>query len=121
LYLYDTAFFNMLGSEGNEWKRLETIILWELIRRWETVYFKQNGKEIDFYSETTDTDYQICYELNNENIARELAPFDKSTTKRKVLIYVNEKDVDLKKINLGPVKGKNVKIIRFWDFLFNKI
>ena len=114
LYLYDTAFFNMLGSEGNQWKRLETIILWELIRRWETIYFKKNEKEIDFYSETTDTDYQICYELNNEDITRELTPLEKSTAKHKILIYVNEKNIETKTIS------KKIKIIRFWDFLFNK-
>lgn len=114
LYLYDTWFFNMLGSEGNQGKRLETVILWELMRRWETVYFKKGQKEIDFYSETTDTDYQICYEPNNENIMREILPLEKSKAKNKILIYVDENITEKKSIK------KDIKIIRFRNFLFKK-
>ncbi|MBT3249569.1 MAG: ATP-binding protein [Candidatus Pacebacteria bacterium] len=64
------------GRESDE-KRLENLVYHELVRRYgqENIFFgsEANGYEVDFVVKQKDQFlfYQVCLELNNDNLARE--------------------------------------------------
>ncbi len=53
------------------------------------MYFKKNGSEIDFYIPETETNIQVCYELDNDNYQRETGVFA-DTNEKNILIYFSK-------------------------------
>jgi predicted AAA+ superfamily ATPase len=45
-----------------------------LRKNYKKIFYKEGIDEIDFYIEDIDANIQVCYELNEINIERELKP-----------------------------------------------
>jgi predicted AAA+ superfamily ATPase len=103
-YLYNLWFNKLLSDKENLGQSFENFVLLELLKKYDKVYFKKNWKEIDFYIEEKNLNIQVCYELNIENLDREIKPLLKQDGE-KILVYF-EKDDNLK-------IDKNVKLVSF--------
>ncbi|UFX82766.1 hypothetical protein [Candidatus Absconditicoccus praedator] len=65
--------------------------------------------EIDFYLPDINTNIQVCYELSEENIQREVDPLLKQDGKN-ILVYFDKK---------GDFQFDGVEIVDFIDFFNN--
>lgn len=110
-FLYNIWFNKILWHKENIWQSFENIVLLELVKKYDKVYFKKNIWEIDFYVPEIDTNIQVCYELNNDNIKRETSIFDKNN-ENNILIYY-EKKVEIQ-------NSPNYTIISIFDFIQKK-
>lgn len=112
-FLYNRGFSSLFSPQPNFGQHFENLILFELLYHKEQVFFKKNGKEIDF-SIGEDTNFQVCYHLNSENLPRELAPF-KNQKETPMLIYAEH--------HLTPNQlekaSETAQLISFDDFLLN--
>lgn len=89
IYLYNFWFWSLFGYTDNKWQNFENLIYLNLKKKYKKVFYKENWMEIDFYIQDNDTNIQVCYELNKENIDREIKPLLKQEWKKKVL-YLNK-------------------------------
>jgi predicted AAA+ superfamily ATPase len=96
-FFYDVWYNNITLLE-NLWQRFENIIFSELNRRFENViYRKNNSYEIDFIILEKSIAIQICYDLNTDNLNREIKCFSESNFKNNYLVYFNkQKDFEVK-------------------------
>ena len=107
-FFYDVWYNNILLLE-NLGQRFENVVFLELFRKFEKVHYKkENNTEIDFIIEEKNLNIQVCYELNNENLDREIKPFLKNTWEN-ILVYF-EKEQNL----LIP---KNIKVLNYLEFV----
>lgn len=109
-FLYNIWFNKILWHKENIWQSFENMIFIELIKKYEKVYFKKNNWEIDFYIPEIETNIQVCYELNNDNLKREISVFDSNNMKN-ILIYFDKK-VDIQ-------KNTNFETMSFFEFIQN--
>ncbi|MFA5917626.1 MAG: ATP-binding protein [Candidatus Gracilibacteria bacterium] len=109
-FLYNIGFNKILGNKQNLGQSFENIIFFELLKKYEKVYFKKDVGEIDFYIPEIKTNVQVCYELNNDNYTRETKVFPNNNEKN-ILVYF------LKEIHFD--KNDNFELISFKDFIDN--
>jgi predicted AAA+ superfamily ATPase len=109
-FLYNIWFNKVFWNKQNLWQSFENIVLIELLKKYEKVYFKKNWWEIDFYIPEIQTNIQVCYEINNENIVRETKVFSDSKEKN-ILIYFEK--------NIQIDNNENFEAINFIDYIFN--
>ena len=86
VYLYNFWFWSLFWFIDNLWQNFENLIYLNLKTRYNKIFYKENTSEIDFYIEDIDTNIQVCYQLNSENVDREIKPLLKQKWK-KILIY----------------------------------
>lgn len=108
-FLYNLWFNKLLWNKINYWQSFENIIFLELKKKYEKVFYKKNGSEIDFFIEEGKINIQVCYELNLSNLEREIKPFLKNDNEKNILIY-NSKETWL---NI-PDK---IKALNFMEFI----
>jgi len=113
IYLYNFGFWSLFGYTDNKWQNFENLIYLNLKKKYKKVFYKENKLEIDFYIEDDNMNIQVCYELNNNNIDREVKPLLKQDWKKKI-VYFNK---------VWDFNYEWVEIIDFIDFLnsFNKV
>ncbi len=93
LYLLDTWIANITNRKFDKWQSFENMVYLELLRKHkENLYYKKNWAEIDFYIPNSDTNIQVCFDLNIENKLRELSAFDKVKWIQNILINFNIQD-----------------------------
>lgn len=100
-FFYDVAYNNIMLLE-NLWQRFENIVYIELNRNFESlVYINDKNKEIDFIIPDKNIAIQVCYNLNSENIERELKYFKEIDFETKYLVYFSkQKDFSFEWIKL---------------------
>lgn len=111
IYLYNFWFWNLFWYTDNLGQNFENFIYLNLKKKYNKIYYKEDKYEIDFYVEDIDTNIQVCYELNSENIEREVKTLLKQEWK-KILIYFNK---------LEDFKFDWVDIVSFIEFLNRKL
>ena len=110
-FLYNLWFNKLLWNETNYWQSFENIVFLELKKKYDKIYFKKNGSEIDFFVKEKNLNIQVCYELNISNLEREIKPFIKSEADYwKVLIYNSIESW----LNIP----ENIKVVSFMDFIW---
>ena len=107
-FLYNIWFNKLLWNKINYWQSFENLVFIELKKKYEKIFFKKNWNEIDFYIEEENLNIQVCYELNIENLKREIKPFKKQNWKN-FLIY------NIKQNNLKI--SENIEILNFMEFI----
>lgn len=107
-FFFDVWYNNIMLLE-NLWQRFENIVFLELNKRFENIVFRKGSNyEIDFIVLEKNLYIQVCYELNNENLEREIKGFENVLSENKVLIYFSkEKDFEI----------KWVKIVNLFEFI----
>ncbi len=112
-FFYDVWYNNIMFLE-NKWQRFENIIYSELNRKFEEVIYKKNAEyEIDFIIRQKNLAIQVCYELNSENIEREIKWLEKNNFENNVIVYFKkQKNFDIKGI-------KFLNLLEFYKFLDN--
>ena len=116
-FLYNLWFRNSFSNEKDFWKQFENFIFLNLLKNNKNIFFKKwSWKlewEVDFFIEEKDLNIQVCYDLNDENLRREIKSL--KNTKNNFLIIKNN--------SLSEEKNKkipeNIKIINWLDFLNN--
>jgi len=108
VFLYNLGFNKLLWNNVNYWQAFENLVFWELKKKFDKVYYKKNGLEIDFFVEEENLNIQVCYELNKQNLDREIKPFSKSGCKN-ILIYNS--------IENGLKFSENIEILDFLEFI----
>lgn len=89
IYLYNFWFWNLFWFTDNLWQNFENLIYLNLKKKYNKIFYKEDIAEIDFYIENIDTNIQVCYQLNSENIDREIKPLLKQDWKN-ILVYFNK-------------------------------
>lgn len=110
LYLTDNGFANLgFTFSSNLGKSLENLVFCELQKSSHEIYFYNKNCECDFITKKNGKlkAVQVCYELNDQNRAREIngiqkLPFD---VDEKYIITYNQKE-DL----------EDIKVISFWEY-----
>lgn len=106
--LYNLWFNKILWNNINYWQSFENLVFIELKKKYENVFFKKNGSEIDFFIEKENLNIQVCYELWFDNLEREIKPLLKNEWNN-ILIYNN--------IEKWLETPKNIKIYNFIEFI----
>lgn len=89
-YLIDIAFANLVWNEDFG-KRFENFVYLELLKKYKNIYFLNKTYEIDFFVPDENLYIQVVYELNFENIQREIKYLAQQNWK-KVLIYFKKEN-----------------------------
>lgn len=100
-YLLDHGFINHFNSEIDKGRLLENIVLIELLRRKQEVFYYKNGFECDFI--TDGHVIQVTYKLEKHNEAREfkgLTEASKKYSKKPLMITFEQK---IEKENVLPI------------------
>jgi predicted AAA+ superfamily ATPase len=124
IYLLDNWFYsiNFWNYKEDYWNLFENIVFLEIRKRWlieneNIFYFKDKEFDIDFiiYKEKKAIPIQVCYELNEKNIDREVIKFDKFLNKYNIekwylVLYENyKKEFQNEKIEIiGLVDISNI-------------
>jgi predicted AAA+ superfamily ATPase len=104
LYLIDGIWSLSNKHSQNYGKIFENVVFLELRKHGKDVYYYKNDYEIDFI--TDDSLIQVCYELNEQNIEREVKALKKyKSNKKKYIITFNQFD------EVG-----DIKVVPFWYF-----
>ncbi len=106
IYLYNFWFWYLFWFTDNLWQNFENFIYLNLKKKYNKIFYKENTDEIDFYIEEIDTNIQVCYQLTESNLEREIKPLLKQKWK-KVLVYFNKN---------WDFKYDWIKITNFIDF-----
>jgi len=107
-FLYNLWFNKLFWRNINLGQAFENFIFIELKKKFEKIFFKKNWSEIDFFIEEKNINIQVCYELDSENIDREIKPFLKNTWEN-ILVYF-EKEQNLKIL-------ENIKVLNYLEFV----
>ncbi|MDD2565471.1 MAG: ATP-binding protein [Candidatus Gracilibacteria bacterium] len=107
-FLYNIGFNKILGNKQNLGQSFENIIFIELLKKYNKVYFKKNGTEIDFYIPEINTNIQVCYELNIENYKREISAFGNNNEKNILVYFLKDMKID---------KNDNFELMNFSEFI----
>ena len=117
-YILDNGFIEVLSKKLTKDKGwlLENLVFNELNKDNEVFYYS-NGKECDFLlvkNKTIIQAIQVCYDLNEENKAREISGLKEAMDKFKLkegLLLTNSQEEELK------VEGKKIKVVPVWKWL----
>lgn len=111
VYLFNPGIIQIFNPWKDLWQRFENIIYLYLIVKFWKVFYKSNWWEIDFYIPDEDLNIQVCWNLSEENLNREIKPLLKQKWE-KILVYF-EKNI------WSKVVSNDVKILSFFEFLIN--
>ena len=111
IYLYNFWFWNLFWFTDNFWQNFENLVYLNLKKKYKKILYKENWNEIDFYIEEINTNIQVCYKLNEENIDREIKPLLKQDWK-KILVYF-EKNWEF--------NFEWVEIVDFMEFFWERL
>lgn len=96
IYLIDNWFITLFGEEKNYGQKLEQVVYKSLVKEYSNeLWFVEDTYDIDFTNGKTN--WQVCYDLNFENYARE-TKFAKSDRKNVLLYFYNQTTKDLPNI-----------------------
>lgn len=118
LYLMDTGFSALgINFSENRGKILENTVAIELYRREEPVFYYKEKNECDFIinrNAKPEIAIQVCWELNNKNLKRELEALvevkEKLSTKENfVLTYDQDEEIEY--------KSQTFKLVPVWKWL----
>ena len=100
-FFYD-IWYNNISLLENLWQRFENIVFLELyIKYKKVIYRKTNFYEIDFIIPDKSTAIQVCYDLNDNNIEREVIFLKESNFEKNYLVYFNkQKDYQINWIQI---------------------
>jgi len=112
IYLSDNGFMLLgLKFSSNLGLLLENLVFSELLKSGFELYFYNKDFECDFIAKKEDKliALQVCYELNEKNLKREIRGLNKLpfNCDKKYIITYNQED-----------NSKDIKIIPFWKFAF---
>lgn len=114
-FLYNLWFRNFFSNEKDFWKQFENFIFLNLLKNNKNIFFKKwSWKlewEVDFFIEEKDLNIQVCYDLNSENLKREISSLKKSKNNFLVVKNISLSDLELKKI------PENIRVVNWLDFL----
>jgi predicted AAA+ superfamily ATPase len=97
----------LFGYTDNFGPNFENFIYWNLKKKFEKIFYKSNGQEVDFFIPEKNMNIQVVYDLNEKNFEREILPLKKQEGE-KILVYFDK---------VGNYKDTDVKIVSFIDFL----
>lgn len=114
LYLCDNGFMNLAFTfSSNYGKLLENLVFSELLKQGHEIYFYNKENECDFIvkKENKIVAIQVCYELNEQNRAREIEgilrlPFE--VDERYIITY-----------NQQNQRVNDIEIVSFWQYFYN--
>lgn len=89
-YLIDASFANLVWND-DFWQRFENFIFLELRKKYSEIYFLNKNYEIDFFVPSENKYIQVVYNLNFENLQREIKNLLKQDWE-KILIYFEKED-----------------------------
>ncbi len=112
IYLSDNGFMLLgLKFSSNLGLLLENLVFSELLKSGFELYFYNKDFECDFIAKKEDKliALQVCYELNEKNLKREIRGLNKLpfNCDEKYIITYNQED-----------NSKDIKIVPFWKFAF---
>lgn len=113
LYLCDNGFMNLgYNFSSNYGKLLENLVFSELQKIGYEIYFYNKERECDFIvrKENKTIVIQVCYELNDQNINREINGI------KKLPFNVDERYIITYNQNLPSFE--NIKIVSFWEYFY---
>ncbi len=108
--LYNMWFNNLFSHTTNFWQSFENFVFLELLKKYKQVFFKRNWTEIDFFVPEIQTNFQVCYQLNDDNHKREIKHFEKTNKEEKNILIYFENTV------LDSIKG-NFELVNFMSFI----
>lgn len=118
IYAIDTglAAVNSLSFSKDRGRMLENAVFLALRRKYKQIYYYRNVHECDFvviHRNTVVYAIQVCYQLNDDNIDRELKGLSETinATKPKEALIVTFDQEDLMEID-----GKEIRLIPFWKW-----
>ena len=117
VYLIDTGLAKHITS--SDWGRLlENIVAEELNKKYEKLFYFEEENECDFIAgnENDFNAYQVCYELNPQNMEREISGIMsacKYLKLKKGTILTNDQEDEIKKENI------QIKILPVWKWLIS--
>lgn len=122
IYLIDQGFANVLGFRlsRDSGRFLENVVLVELLRRKNELFYFQEKHECDFVikqGRAMQLAIQVCYELNEDNKAREFAGLMEAMRACRLsegilLTYDQEDETSL--------DGKKIRMLPVWKWLLEK-
>ena len=119
-YAIDTGFIrsNTVSFSSDLGRILENIVFLELKRNNYTIYYYQNKGECDFVAKNENGFklFQVCYDLNNDNLEREMNGLKKAMNELKLdygVILTYNQDDNFKFDN------KKIQVISTWKWLKN--
>lgn len=89
IYFYNFWFSYLFWLTDNLWQNFENFIYLNLKKKYNKIFYKEEIKEIDFYIEDIDLNIQVCYELTENNIEREISALLQQKWKH-ILVYFNK-------------------------------
>ncbi len=125
LYLIDNSFSLLYKKSDDDGKLLENSVYIQLLRIKERynnmdIFYYHNGCEIDFI---VTEDYnlfmavQVCYDLNMNNLDREVKPLkkflDKYNLKSGIIITMNDNNIN--------IEDNRIKIVNFYRWMLDDI
>lgn len=113
LYLCDNGFMNLgYNFSSNYGKLLENLVFSELQKIGYEIYFYNKERECDFIvrKDNKTIVIQVCYELNDQNINREINGI------KKLPFNVDERYIITYNQNLPSFE--NIKIVSFWEYFY---
>jgi predicted AAA+ superfamily ATPase len=107
LYLYNFWFNVLFWLSENLWQNFENFVYLNLKKKYNKIFYKEDKNEIDFYIPEKNLNIQVCYNLNSENIEREILPFKNQKSEKNILIYF-DKNIDIEKY-------ENIEFVEIMD------
>uniref|UniRef100_UPI003AF966E2 ATP-binding protein n=1 Tax=Campylobacter fetus TaxID=196 RepID=UPI003AF966E2 len=122
LYLCDNGFLSLAFSfSDNKGRALENLVFCELKKLgFELFFYKTNDSECDFIARKNDKSIalQVCYELNEKNIKREIAGLNKlpfGVNEKYLITFDDRWETELSQFNLRDL-GLNLDNYKHRDF-----
>ena len=114
IYIIDNVYQNIYAKQLNLWQKFENTIYNNIkyITK-KNIYYQKNGSEIDIYNDDI-WKIQICYELNYDNVDREIKWLNTNDT---ILTYEYPTD------NITKIcKDRDINIYSIYDyFIWNSL
>ncbi len=107
-FLYNLWFNKLFWKDLNFGQAFENFIFIELEKKFEKIFFKKNWSEIDFFIEEKNFNIQVCYELNSDNLDREIKPFLKSTWENILVYFEKEQNLQIR---------EDIKVLNYLEFI----
>ena len=118
LYMFDLGFSSLgMNFSENKGHFLENIVAIDLFRKAENMFYYKESRELDFIivkNSKPDSAIQVCWELNERNIKRELEALIEVKEKfmtRNNFILTFDQDIDIE------YKNHSFKTVPVWKWL----
>ncbi len=123
VYTVDTGLTNVLSASFSSdlGRQLENVVFLHLRKKYNEVFYLFENNECDFVikdNEKIVLAVQVCYELNNDNLDREINGLIEAMTLTNLnegtIVTFNQKDRFVK-------NNKKIEVIPAWEFLTDKV